>query len=696
MTFESPLMLVALAAAGLPVYLHLRHRRVETVRLPTVRLLAAVVTHRRSRLRLQSLLLLCLRVALILAAVLAVSRPGVTVRRPGGLRAGAALAMGIVLDDSLSMRHSTGGKSAFDRARALALEELGRLRPGDAAGLVFAAEPGRSGDVAVDFDQDRVKRAIEAASAGYARADLRAAVERAEAQLQTSPLSQREIILITDLSQGDDLGRWPPISPNSGVALRIMDAGSKAARDNASVMDIQVFPAADGSPEDMIIETQVASFGKAALSGLEIALEVDGVEVARGVMDVPATGVASKRFSHRFSGEGIHRGVVRIREDALAADDARHFAAIVRRAISALVVDGDPRFGSHLDEVFYLERALETQLPGEVSVRPVVLDAEAAMSAPLGGYDVIFLAGLAEPKAALAERLLRYVDEGGGVFVSASGAASTLGLLASLLPGRVVSVRTAAPGRKAYRITSIARNHPLFSPFGAGATGLEQVHITGHLLVRTEPTQERLALLEMGGGLPLLLERKIGKGKVLFLTTTIDRDWTDLPIRPGFLPLTQRAARYLAGRLDEPRLGQVLVGERVSLEVSRGMQRMVIRDPEGVDTTFSASDLRGKTSMNFTKTSLPGNYRVWAEIPQQGGLLELENHGFVVVADPRESNLSPVITATEAEAHPQPTLATAEGTLPIWPYLLVAAMLLLLFETWLSGHGLHRSHLRRR
>ncbi|MCU0663497.1 MAG: VWA domain-containing protein [Myxococcota bacterium] len=694
MTFESPFPLLLLAAAGLPVYLHLRRRRVTIVRLPTVRLLASVVLQRRPRLRFQALALLTLRVAIVLAAVLSVARPGVFVHRPGGLRSGGALAVVLVIDDSLSMHHATSSGSSFERAQKLALEELGRLRPGDSVGVIFTASAAEPELSALSFDRERAERAIEAGNAGYARGDLRAAIERAAAALQSSPLPQREIVLITDLSQGDDLGRWPPLSPSSGIGLRILEAGAKQRDGNTAVVDVQVFPAADGSPEDMVLEAQVASFGKSAATGLEISLEVDGAEAARGRVDVPANGVVSKKFSHRFSGEGIHRGLVRIGEDALPQDDVRYFSAIVHNAIRVLVVDGDPRPGSHLDEVFYLERALSTQLPEEVSIRPVVLDAEAVSDAPLGSYDVIFLAGLEAPKASLAERLLSYVNEGGGVFVSAGGGAANMGLLASLLPGRVVSLRKAPEGRKPYRIASVVRDHPVFAPFGNGATGLEQAQISAHLLVRAETNGERSALLELGGGLPLLLERKLGKGRVLFLATTIDREWTDIPIRPGFLPLVQRSARYLAGRLDEPRLPQILVGEALNLEISAGMQRLVVRDPAGKDTAYAASDLRGKSSLAFPHTYAPGHYRVWAEIPSQGGLRELENHGFIVVTDPRESNLTQVIAATSSESKAKQASSSASigGTLPIWPYLLVAAMLLLLCETWAAGHGLHRSH----
>ena len=141
MTFAAPWMLVGLLAVALPLWLHLQRRRREAILFPPAALLARVARRRYSSLRLRSLVLLAARVLAIVALVLAASRPGITVRRPGGIRSGAPLALAIVLDDSLSMRLTDSqGRSVFERARRLALAELARLRSGDAAVLVLGFE----------------------------------------------------------------------------------------------------------------------------------------------------------------------------------------------------------------------------------------------------------------------------------------------------------------------------------------------------------------------------------------------------------------------------------------------------------------------------------------------------------------------------------------------------------------------------
>ncbi len=699
MSVAAPWMLIGLVSLAIPILLHIRRRREGVIRFPAVSVLKKVVRRRRQRLKLRKVLLLIARVLALAAAVLAVSRPGMAVRRPGGIRSGSALAQVVVLDDSLSMRLAgAGGEMVFDRAKELALTELDRLRPGDASALIFSGSPIRKPIPQVEFDLARVRRKIETARSSYLRGDLDGALRAAARMLEDSLSPQREVVVVTDLSEeppGTHGAQWPPWSPGSGIGFRIIDAAADVPRGNVAVDHVRVSPSPEGVFREALIEARVVNHTDAPLKGFEVVLEVEGDELARGSLDVPPRESAIKRFYHRFEDDGVHRGRVRIGDDALVEDNVRHFAVVIRRSVNALVVDGDYRPGSYRDEAFYLHRALETNMPREVSIQSMVVDVDAAQEGPLAGHDVIFLAGVVDLPQALAERLVEFVHQGGGLFVSPGDEGGKLELIESILPAKVRSVRQ-VPRRRSrpFRVAAISRAHPVFQPFGSGPTGLEDTEVRAHLLVEIEPSADQSTLIELANGLPLLLEQRVGRGRVMLLTTTIDRDWTDLPIRPGYLPLVQRAARHLAGRLDdrEPRRSQV--GDSVRIEVSKGMQRLLVRGPREQDTVYHAGELADRSAIDFQAINEPGHYQVWAEIPGIGGLRELPALGFVAETDASESDTSRVISA--AGQVDSASLAPIEGHLPTWPYLLVAAVLLLLFETWLCGQGLRRSHALRR
>ena len=47
-------------------------------------------------------------------------------------------------------------------------------------------------------------------------------------------------------------------------------------------------------------------------------------------------------------------------------------------------------------------------------------------------------------------------------------------------------------------------------------------------------------------GAPALLERRVGNGRVLLWTSTLDLSWSDLPLKPIYLPFVHQAVRHLA------------------------------------------------------------------------------------------------------------------------------------------------------
>ena len=699
MTFEAPWMLAGLLGVGVVLWLHFRTPRDRVVHFPATALLARVARRRAPRLKLRRILLLVARILAVVSVSLAMAKPGIAVRRPGGLRSGMALAQVLVIDDSLSMRQRRpDGGTAFERAKALALAELGRLRPGDAAAVVLSGYPARAVVAEPQFDLDKVAAAIRGLAPSFRAGDIDAALHVAARLVEDSPLAEREIVLLTDLAEGGWVERALSWSRDSGFGFRVVPAVVGPAPKNASVDRVHIAPAGEGAAREVVVEAAVTDHGDDALSGIDVVFELEGREEARGSLDVPARGQSSKRFHHRFADDGVQRGLVRIADDALPEDDVRYFTYNARPAIKVLVIDGDYRPGSYRDEVFYLMRALETPTPREMPIAATAVDLETAAAGTIAGNDVVVIAGVDEIPPSLAARLVAFVRGGGGILAAPGAAGCRLSSLSAILPAEVRSIDGARKGDKPRRIGALNRAHPIFDAFADGATGLEETRVSSHLLVEPDASLERSVIAELDGGAPLLLERRSGRGSALLLTTTLDRDWTDLPIRPGYLPLVQRSVRYLASRLGEKQAARVPVGHTVDLEVSPGMRRLLVVDPGGNETSFAAGDLAGKPKIAFDGTAAPGSYRVFAEIPDQGGLAELTALEFSVETDPAESELARVVPAgiqgSSALGGAAGGALAVEGRFPIWPYLLAAAALLIVLEALLSGLGHRRSHSR--
>jgi hypothetical protein len=53
-------------------------------------------------------------------------------------------------------------------------------------------------------------------------------------------------------------------------------------------------------------------------------------------------------------------------------------------------------------------------------------------------------------------------------------------------------------------------------------------------------------LLALQDGSPLLVDKDLGRGRVLFFASSADRDWTDLPTRTAYVPLIHGLVGYAA------------------------------------------------------------------------------------------------------------------------------------------------------
>ena len=82
MNFLNPFALIGMAAAGIPLLLHLLNlRRLKTIDFGTLRFLQELQQKQVRKLRLQQILLLILRTLIVVCAVLALSRPTIEDRK---------------------------------------------------------------------------------------------------------------------------------------------------------------------------------------------------------------------------------------------------------------------------------------------------------------------------------------------------------------------------------------------------------------------------------------------------------------------------------------------------------------------------------------------------------------------------------------------------------------------------------------
>ncbi|HWP35873.1 MAG TPA: BatA domain-containing protein, partial [Thermodesulfobacteriota bacterium] len=140
LSFLNPLYLLGLAAAAIPVVIHLVGRRRAPVhRFPALAYLAAARRKRARHLTLRHLLLLALRTAALVLLAVALARPLLSL---GGSPAAAALepvTTVVIVDTSMSMGLAEEGEDRLAAARAAVLTALRRLPPGSRVSVLSTA-----------------------------------------------------------------------------------------------------------------------------------------------------------------------------------------------------------------------------------------------------------------------------------------------------------------------------------------------------------------------------------------------------------------------------------------------------------------------------------------------------------------------------------------------------------------------------
>lgn len=526
-------LVAAALAIGLliaaPVAAHLLRRgRSEEREFPPTRLVPVAPPIARQRSRLEDRALLAIRGAIIAALALIGATPFVSCSRLSlSRRAGASLALTLVLDDSLSMRASLGGATRFERARSGARQLLDSAREGDAVAIVLAGRPARLA-LAATTDLGAARRALDELAPSDRATDLAAAVQMARSAVKQLPQVDKRVVVLSDLA-GDALPAGEPAAevPLVELASTMEDCGIVGARQSARRVEATVACSTVAAAHGRALEVRTTEASRAPTRpGAREAPE--GAQPPRGVVGrvklAPRAGTQTLRVELP---EAWTRLDARLDgSDALAHDDVAPVApdevalgiGVVSDAATSGVKTGGPTV---------LEQAL-TALGGRLPVQPVaVLPDDAERLARDAVLIIDDPAGLSpEARAALGTWLAR-----GGVALGLLGPrAEDVQLGSTLEP----FVRSAARWEKA---SAIGLDPASVTWLGGEAASLADLAPRGRAHLDGEALDGARIAARWSDGRAFMLERSEGRGLVITVGLPSSIDLSDLALRPGFLAL---------------------------------------------------------------------------------------------------------------------------------------------------------------
>jgi hypothetical protein len=508
MAFLYPAFLLGALAIALPIVLHLLRRDVAPeVPFSAVRLLRRSPIERSRRRRLRDILLLAARIAALVLLAAAFARPYLT-------RASGTSSLHVVaIDRSFSM----GSAGRFTQAIALARGAVDEARLGDRVALIAFDE--RADVVSGPGSPADARAALGVVKPGFGATRFAPAIAKA---IEIAAGDPARVTVVTDLQRNG----WedePTFSMPSNVQLDVRDAG--APPPNAAVTQVRVEP-------DRVIAS-IANSSPGPLEGVA-RIRIDGRDVVSARFRAPAEGTIDVPLAYRADARGSL---------AVAIDDPKGYPADNVRFVVL-----DPSVKAHVLIVtnaaspqsgMYFTRALEAAEDYAIDVRATSGSELATLpSAQAAQQTAVALLSTRGLNGRARESIAAFVRAGGGLLVFAGSDVEPL-VLTSILDGSQVR---AADRRETLGLSLSDMRHPVFRPFGPLAANLGQIRFDRTWNVDAKGWEVAARFTD---GSPALLERELGRGRVLLFASDVDRQWNDFPLHPAFVPFVVEAAEHV-------------------------------------------------------------------------------------------------------------------------------------------------------
>jgi hypothetical protein len=597
----------------------------------------------------------------------------------------------LLVDTSASMRRG----DFWPRAKALARDVVANCRPHDEL-AVFGFDDscrevlGFAESNSLDAARRRAvaSSAMERLAPSWGATHLGAALvhtvsaigSTTDADAKRGPMPRR-VVLVSDLEQGSYLSELGEFEWPSDVQLELKIVNQSGSNAGIHALDDQ--PSADSSSaeaQSTYRRIRVANDADSQHEKFELAWVGENGRAAAQPIEVYVPAGESRVVRLSRPPKSASRRTLQLTGDSFDFDNTLYFAE-TRRDETTVYYVGKDQTADPSGPLYYLERVfMDTS---EQTVRVVAVSPSGEWSWTASGRSVPLVVVTAETTPANALRLKDYAEGGGTILCVplAVGRAETLATVAGVPTFDI----TETAGRTDVMLREIAFDHPLFAPFApAQFNDFTKIHFWRHRRLGERVLGQARILARFEDGNIALFEKTVGKGRVLVLTSGWQPSESQLARSSKFVPLL---TSLLESNIRTLAIGtSYMVHDRVPLPSADGTAGgFAVHKPGGEVVKVASGQV-------FSETDEPGVYT----IDSPAGARAL-----AVNLDPMESKTAPLNVETLEQfgcrlvkGSPeragndegrQLQSAELENRQQLWRWLILAAILVLIFETWLSG-----------
>ncbi|HHT9129709.1 MAG TPA: BatA domain-containing protein [Candidatus Brocadiaceae bacterium] len=706
-SFLNPILLFGILGASIPVIIHLINKK-KAVSHKFAAIDFILQTNKRVyvKFKLRQLILLILRASLFIFLAMALAKP--FLKNYGSVASGKNTPTSnvIILDDSYSMQYSERRESFFASAKTVAKEIVNSLTKNDDAAVITCSRLESQVLPELDYDKKNLLNFVEQSQPTFSTTHIASALDKAVEILTTAKAPVKRVFLLTDLTRNG----WELDWFKSGnqrlrshvTGIQIIDLSEGRALKNIAITHIE--PGLDISKRNGgdHIKVTVSNFSPSRVKDLLAQVFIDQKKITQGFFNIEANFSETKEFYFAVEKGKDHTGWVEIPGDNLNVDNKRSFAINATQKLDALLVDGDPKTNIYESETFYVEKALNPGREHASSIKPTICSIHEVNNFDFANYNIVFLCNVETLPTEKIRELEKFVKEGGAVIFSLGNRVDAdyyNNSFSTLLPHRLHTMRTFSSD------SPLSEGQPLYLKVA------EPVHPVLRILSETDmstlsaarfyrifyvdpaPQGNCKTILSFSDDTPALIERQIERGRCVLFTSSIDRDWTDMPVKPFFLPMMQQLCRYLSGNISEETQSEILVGRGWQSPCPYDVNTVEITNPEGTKTTLQPQFVNNEKSFSYNDTTIPGIYAVTVD----GKPHPQFSSYYPVNVDTAESNVDKIdqreltalmgginLTITTAHVGEGREVLLGEAKKTLWGTLLFLTLCILLVESFVS------------
>jgi hypothetical protein len=688
MQFLAPAALAGLAALSLPVIIHLLNKlRIREVRWAAMRFLITAAQKNQRRVKMQDLLLLILRCLVLALIVFAFALPTFEKIEKSTLVAGDPLTVMVLLDQSASMGASDGVQTRFTAARDAALGFLEALPSGSASGLLLVNDRYASPVSRPSRDLSLVRRSVELAKLTDRGTDFQPAVRAAVEALRNLP-GRREIHIFTD----NQLTGWNALEPvreflktAPDIMVFIATPGANAAvsgtAGNLAITNLKLDTAIPVAGQPLRVLAEITNTGDTNADGVRLTLSVndDAPSADAVISNLAPGGTRYIPLLARLPGTGFHTLTASLPADRLAFDNHRTLALEVAPASDVLVVESRRGPAPWQGSGHFLATAL-APVDEEAAARHYLHVTRATVTnldpSKLSEYAVIFLAAPDILPLPVVNALADFVKNGGGLVVMPGDNTPADVFLDAPWPDLLPAVLGAPVDPAQPGVEPGPYNHPLLTLWNDPASGnLAALRFNKAFVLAPDRGPEISTALRLADTSPVIMERTVGKGRVVLFAAPPVPSWTNLPLHPAFVPLVHRLYANTA-RASTLQLN-LAPGDafQAPVPIDQLNRDVYVRAPgeDSKPVAIGRTELVGTQAvLRVRNTSSAGRYTVYV------GQTERPDLVFAVQSPASESDLrsapADVLTAAP-DAAPGPSSGSPASVSPVAKPLLTAQQL---------------------